>query len=279
VKDSTADEEAVVSIARFSMSRRILWPLALLAFAAMLLPVAPAHAEDIGRQMEREYGVVGRDTEEGRRLNDQLDRVTHRITDAAGFRLRSATLLGGRAKKTDDILNAFALPDGRIYVTLGLMRAVQGSPQSDAELAFIVGHEMTHVKEKHGKRQQDKALTAGILGIFIGTVGGRAAGDVAGLAANAYVSKFSRQDEYRADKGALLAMHQAGYPLEAGPAALQRLRDKYGDANKTMTGLFGSHPLTRNRISRAHEIIGDIRAGREVPDRSERDLRRDDERR
>ena len=83
--------------------------------------------------------------------------------------------------------------------------------------------------------------------------------------------------EYRADKGALLAMQEAGYPLDAGPAALQRLRDKYGDGNKTMTGLFGSHPLTRNRISRANEIITDIRDGREIPDRSERELRREDE--
>jgi predicted Zn-dependent protease len=227
--------------------------------------------------MESEYGVLGRDTEEGQKLNDQLDRVTRQITDAVGFSLKSATLLGGRSKKTDDVLNAFALPDGRIYVTLGLMRAVQGGSQSDAELAFIVGHEMTHVKEKHGKRQQNKAMTAGILGTLAGVLGGNAVGNVAGLAANAYVSKYSRKDEYSSDKGALFAMKRAGYPLEAGPAALQRLLDKYGDQNKTMTGLFGSHPLTRNRITRAQEIIADIKSGREVPDRSERDLRREDE--
>jgi predicted Zn-dependent protease len=260
------------------MSRWLPTPIAALALAAALVPAAPAHAEDIGREMERQYGVVGRDAEEGKRLNTQLDRVTRRITEAVGYSLRSATLLGGRSTKTDDVLNAFALPDGRIYVTLGLMRAVQKSGQSDAELAFIVGHEMTHVKEKHGKRQANKALTAGILGAIIGAFGGRAAGDVAGLAGSAYVSKHSRKDEYRADKGALAAMRLAGYPLEAGPAALQRLRDKYGDGNKTITGWFGSHPLTRNRIVRANEIISDLRAGRDVPSPSERELRRDDER-
>jgi predicted Zn-dependent protease len=250
-----------------------------LVLGMAMIPAARAQGEDIGRQLERQYGVVSRDTEEGRRLWAQLDRVTRRITGAVGYSLKSATLLGGRSAKTDDVLNAFALPDGRIYVTLGLMRAVQQGPDPDAELAFIVGHEMTHVKEKHSKRQSEKALTAGILGAVVGIFGGRTAGDIAGLAGHAYVSSHSRRDEYRADKGALLAMDRAGYPLEAGPAALQRLRDKYGDGNKTMTGWFGSHPLTRNRISRAHEIIADIRAGREVPDRSERDLRRDDERR
>jgi predicted Zn-dependent protease len=253
-------------------------PLAIFAVFLALVPVAPALAEDVGREMEQQYGVVSRETEEGRRLNDQLDRVTRRITEGVGFRLRSATLLGGRSKRGDDVLNAFALPDGRIYVTLGLMRAIQKSSEPDAELAFIVGHEMTHVKEKHGKSQQSKALTAGILGAILGMAGGRNVGDLANLAGNAYVSHYGRKDEYRADKGALLAMERSGYPLEAGPSALQRLLDKYGDSNKTMTGWFGSHPLTRNRIDRAREIITDIHTGREIPDRSERELRREDER-
>jgi predicted Zn-dependent protease len=253
--------------------------IALVAVAAGTVPVAPARAEDVGREMERQYGVYGREREDGRRLNDQLERVASRITEGVGFKLRSVTLLGGRSIKNDEVLNAFALPDGRVYVTLGLLRAVQKSDTPDAELAFVVGHEMTHVKEKHGKGQAKKGLTAGILGAIIGIVGGRTAGDLAGLAGNAYVSHYGRVDEYRADKGALYAMQVAGYPLEAGPRMLQRLRDKYGDGNKTMTAWFGSHPLTRNRIARAQEIIDDIRSGREAPDPTERDLKRDDSRR
>lgn len=253
--------------------------IALVALAAGAVPVAPARAEDVGREMERQYGIYGRETQDGRRLNDQLDRVARRITDGVGFPLKRVTLLGGRSVKNDDVLNAFALPDGRVYVTLGLMRAVQKSEQADAELAFVMGHEMTHVKEKHGKGQQKKGITAGVLGIIIGMVGGRTAGDLAGLAGNAYVSHYSRVDEYRADRGALYAMDVAGYPLEAGPAMLQRLRDKYGDGNKTMTSWFGSHPMTRNRIARAREIIDEIRSGREGPDPTERELKRDDDRR
>jgi predicted Zn-dependent protease len=254
------------------------WTIALVALVAGTVPAAPARAEDIGREMERQYGVYGRETEDGRRLNDQLERVAQRITEGVGFKLRSVTLLGGRSIKNDEILNAFALPDGRVYVTRGLMRAVQKGNQPDAELAFVVGHEMTHVKEKHGKGQQKKGITAGILGLIIGVVGGRTAGDLANLAGNAYVSHYSRVDEYRADKGALYAMHEAGFPLESAPVMLQRLRDKYGDGNKTLTAWFGSHPMTRNRIARAQEIIDEIHSGREAPEPTERELKRDDAR-
>jgi predicted Zn-dependent protease len=261
------------------MTRRTWFQMALAAFLLGALPLAPAQAEDIGRQMEREFGVVSRATDEGLRFNQQLERVSERITTSVGYKLKSATLLGGRSAKNDDMLNAFALPDGRIYVTLGLMRAVQKSDIADSELAFIVGHEMTHVKEKHGKNQQKKGMTAGILGILVGALGGRTAGDLANLAANAYTSHYSRVDEYRADKGALKAMEAAGYDLDGAPAVLQRLKDKYGDSNKTMTGWFGSHPLTTNRIARAREIITDLRTGQPIPDRTESELKREDSQR
>src|SRR5687767_5874855 len=113
-----------------------------LSFVAGAQP-ARAQSQDIGRKIESQYGVVGTDTREGQRLNDQLDRVVGRILGAVNaerdreFRLRSAKILGGRASKTDQVVNAFALPDGRIYVTLGLMRMIESSPRSDDELAFV----------------------------------------------------------------------------------------------------------------------------------------------
>src|SRR5438132_1286439 len=77
----------------------------LLALAFVGAPVAAQRNEDVGRQMEREYGVVGTDTREGQRLNDQLDRVVERIVGGINsqggdrqFRLKSARILGGRSE-------------------------------------------------------------------------------------------------------------------------------------------------------------------------------------
>src|SRR5262249_30732558 len=158
----------------------------------------------IGKAMEKEYGVVNHETPQGRRLNDQLDRVTTRITRAAGFHLKSATLLGGADAKHDQVVNAFALPDGRIYVTLGLARAVQKAPNPDAELAFVVGHETTHVVKRHGEKQSQTAAGVGLAAVLLAAVtGSSGVGQLANAGGSAYVMHFSRRDEYEADKGGL----------------------------------------------------------------------------
>jgi len=247
------------------------WALPLLMLTASVSPVAAqSRGGDIGEQMEREYGVLSRNTGEGRRLNDQFDQVVDRIVDAVNargrrqgeagnFRLRSAKILGGRSEKHDQVVNAFALPDGRIYVTLGLMRAVQNSPRAEDELAFVVGHEVTHVTERHSAHQQREALKAGLFGVLLGTVtrSREAATLGRGLGA-AYVSSFSRKDEYEADEGGLLAMKRAGYDLNAAISMLRRLAAQGESRNRMVNGWFGSHPLTENRIDRIREMIDRI---------------------
>lgn len=255
--------------------RRSVLFLIIMALHAWALPVAQA-ADEV-QQIERQYGVVDTQTLEGRRLNAQLTRVVDRVVEAINqqypdrnFRLRSARILGGNSEKGDRMLNAFALPDGRIYVTLGLMRAVQGSSRSDDELAFVVGHEVTHVVEHHAAQQQKKALPAGIAAILLGALTkSRAAGDLANLGASAYVSHYSRVDEYRADRGGVRAMYLAGYDPGAALTVLQRLEAAGGSQSRLTNGWFGSHPLTENRIERLEKMIDDLRAGREIPDRED----------
>ncbi len=248
-------------------------------------PVSAAKQEDIGRQMEREYGVVRRSDSSDGRLVDQLDRVVDRIlegvndrrTRAEAFSLKSAKLLGGRDDKHDQVVNAFALPDGRIYVTLGLARAVQESRRADDELAFVVGHEVTHVVEKHSVSRQNEMIKAGLLSVLIGAVTkSRTATTVAGGVGAAYVSSFSRKDEYSADRGGLVAMYRARYDTSAAISMLKRLKSKGESQSKTINGWFGSHPLTENRIERIRGMIEDLRAGRDIGDKSSKELERED---
>jgi len=274
-------------MSKFSLLRS----LPLLALAGALVTTAPVTAQsrrssnqDIGQQIEQEYGVVDDRTREGQQLNDQLDEIVGRITSAItrqrenrNFQLRSAKILGGRSEKHNQVINAFALPDGRIYVTLGLMRAVGNSARADDEIAFVVGHEITHVTEQHSANQQKKAMGAGLLAAVLGAVTrNRTIGTAGQYGAAAYVSSFGRKDEYSADAGGLKAMHRAGYDLNGAVSMLKRLGAKGGSQNRVVNGWFGSHPLTENRVARVQEMIQDLQSGRGIRDRSEKDLERDD---
>lgn len=257
-------------------SRTVAAGLVALALTVGAVAVPARAADDIGRQMEREYGVLGTDTEEGRRLNRMLDDVVSRTFEAIrtrkryeGFQYKSATILGGKSKKTDEVINAFALPDGRIYVTLGLLRALSDSSRPEDELAFVVGHELTHVAEKHGRSQSKQAVKAGLAAILLGAITrSKTVQEAAGVGAAAYVSKYSRQDEYEADKGGLIALKRAGYDLDASIDMLNRLksRGESSGANKLINGWFGSHPLTENRVARIREMIGKIQRGEPLKD-------------
>ena len=261
---------------------------ALLAFTLSVPAAAPALAQqsrDVGQQIEAQYGVIRPDTSEGRRLNNQLDRVVERIVDGVNqehpnkrFRLRSARLLGGRSEKYDKVVNAFALPDGRIYVTLGLMRLIQNDRNADDELAFVVGHEVTHVVEKHSSEQSKKSLPyylgAAILGAATRS---EVVGGLGALGAQAQASHFSREDEYKADKGGLLAMRAAGFDPRGAADMLRRLEAQSGGGNSGITW-FSSHPITRNRVERVQKMTGDIDNGRNIRNRSGSDYDRQSDR-
>src|SRR5215217_2729298 len=65
----------------------------------------------------------------------------------------------------DASVNAFALPGGFIYVTRGLLGAIN----DEAELATVVGHEIGHVTHRHSVEQMSKAQLAQ-LGLGLGSV-------------------------------------------------------------------------------------------------------------
>jgi predicted Zn-dependent protease len=241
-----------------------------LAAAFVGAPAMPVSAQtDIGQQMEQQYGVMSDGTSEGRRYNAMLDSAVTKIVRAvnsdkeySSFKLRSAKLLGGKSEKNDKVINAFALPDGRIYVTLGLMRILESSQRPEDELAFVVGHEVTHVVEKHSASQAKKSLPVSIAAILLGAATrNRTIGTIAGAGAAAYGASFSRKDEYKADRGGLIFMHRAGYETDAAVSMLGRLKSA-GESKGGPNAWFASHPATESRVNKVRNMIADINSGR-----------------
>src|SRR5947208_1709907 len=82
-------------------------------------------------------------------LQDYVQRVGKRLTtqpEATGWPFNFTVIL-------DPSINAFALPGGAMFINTG---AIAGA-DNEAQLAGVMGHEMSHVILRHGTNQASKA--------------------------------------------------------------------------------------------------------------------------
>jgi predicted Zn-dependent protease len=161
---------------------------------------------------------------------------------------------------SDDI-NAFAIPGGKVFITRGLLSRMT----NEAQLAGVLGHECGHVTAQHAGKQitnrqaavvilQGAQIGMGQSGVnpYVAELGAFGAN----VAAQGFLLKFSRSDEYEADHLGLRYMTRAGYNPEAMIQVMEILQKASG---QTSTSSFAewtqTHPLTQNRIK---ELQADI---------------------
>src|SRR3990172_4657310 len=120
-------------------------------------------------------------------------------------------------------INAFACPGGIIFITKGMINAVQ----NEDELAAVLAHEVAHINHRDGVSSIQKARLT----------------EVATLIVNGY----SKSQEYHADESALSYLSRAGYNPEALEDFLQRLMNQ-GQASGG--GIMKTHPATADRIEK-----------------------------
>jgi predicted Zn-dependent protease len=149
--------------------------------------------------------------------------------------------------------NAFCIPGGNIYVTTGLIDFVR----SDAELAFVMAHELCHADGKHGiiqmERNQKISLVA--LAIAIASRGAGAAMVLSNAAAIAISNAYSRDLEQEADIGAVDVAEKAGYDLVAGVTVMESLAAEELKQPWIDPGYTGDHPKIADRIQYISELV------------------------
>lgn len=155
-----------------------------------------------------------------------------------------------------DGVNAYAAPGGIIHITRGAL----GLIKSEAELAGVFGHEITHITAKHTVRAIQKAKGISIAGDEVSAQGGLASSLVARLADVGYdfvfENKFDRNDELEADKvGAELA-NKVGYAPSGMSMFLAHLMER-NQGQKEKNGLFASHPQSQERIDKLGKLAKD----------------------
>jgi predicted Zn-dependent protease len=153
-----------------------------------------------------------------------------------------------------DEVNAFALPGGFFYVNSGLILRAD----TEAELAGVMAHEIAHVAARHGTRQASRGEIANWLSlplIFMGGWTGYAIRQGAGLAIPLTFLTFSRGFEEEADRLGLQYMYATGYDPTAFVDFFEKIQALEKKKPGTISKVFGTHPLTDDRIKEAQKNI------------------------
>ena len=188
----------------------------------------------------RRRGMVLQDTQIIAYVRSVADRlVPPGVAGAVSFRFYIAR---------DPMVNAFALPNGSIYLNVGLLARLE----NEAQLAHVLSHEIAHVVQRHSLQQlrnrRPTVVAANVADLLLfGT-------SIAYLPAIGALASHSRESEAEADRAALEYMSRAGYPLEEADQLfklLQELKQK----ESAWGSVYSSHPDNTQRAQATREIL------------------------
>lgn len=154
--------------------------------------------------------------------------------------------------------NAFALPGGIVVVTDELVQLAQ-APE---EVYAVLAHEIGHVEQRHALRNiLQNSLTA----VVIATVANDAAtltAAVAGLPVLLAQTKYSRQFETEADTFGFELLERRDISPAHFARMMERLVADRDPALESRLSFLSTHPVTAERIARAHAAAAERPAPR-----------------
>lgn len=245
------------------LNRRTLWAsmLSVVAGAGLyvsppsqagILSISESQEKQVGaqaaRQLEQQYGVST--DRNANALVQQIGSRIARVSDRPNLPWTIKVLNSSH-------VNAVALPGGYLYVFKGLLNELKGDRQM---LAGVIAHEVAHVSAKHHTEMMEKQ-TIGNLAIGLLLKGKTR--DYASMFGNIYALKWTRKDEYEADKLGVRFAVDAGYDPYGLPRFLQLLESKGGSgARSGPASWLSTHPATSERVKRAYQYADQESGGR-----------------
>lgn len=154
----------------------------------------------------------------------------------------------------DDVLNAFALPGGSVYIYTGLLKFLD----SEAALAGVIGHEIAHIERRHATNRMTAYYGVSIL---LSLVLGNSPSTIAEIAANLFVGLTflanSRSDESQSDEYSFKYLKDSRYYPGAVKFFFEKLRDD-GLINSNASGIetfLSTHPNPIERIAQTNLLL------------------------
>jgi len=145
------------------------------------------------------------------RLNDPVRQLITRVGGSVAIRAQRKLPYQFHLLPDPDMVNAFALPGGHIFIGAGLLSLMH----SEDELAVVLGHEVIHVDRYHcAERVQLEARTRGV-----------PLGGLATLPIKLFQAGYTKAQEFEADyEGVHLAVRTGYSPY--GAITMQEAFDK-----------------------------------------------------
>ncbi|MGL4635100.1 MAG: M48 family metalloprotease [Beijerinckiaceae bacterium] len=204
------------------------------AAAQVTLPPAPPRTTALDALSAREhqrlvaaFGGEYRAPQAQALLAELVERLG-RATERPSERYR-VTLLNS------PVVNAFALPNGNVYLTRGLLVLANDT----AEIASVIAHEMAHVITRHAVDRQELERTADLVNRVRSDVLQDAnAARTLGAQGRVAIASFSRQQELEADALSVRIIARAGFD----PYGATRFLDSLGRSTAIRASMLGVNP-------------------------------------
>ena len=203
-------------------------------------------------QMAQQYGGLSADPK-ATQLVKQIGQQLVQSTAAAN----TDYVFDFHLLEDDNVVNAFALPGGQIFITEALLKRLQNADQ----LAGVLGHEIGHVVARHSAEQMAKRkLTEGLTGAAVmatydpsnpATTQTAAMAQAVGQLIN---MKYGRDDELESDDLGVRFMLRAGYDPTQMIEVMNILEQASGGGGGRPE-FASTHPDPANRRERIKESI------------------------
>lgn len=147
----------------------------------------------------------------------------------------------------DPQINAANAGNGEFYVTTGLLQKA-----NDDQLLAVLAHEVAHEDLGHVAKAQALGTGLGIGAVILDQII-PGAGRVAPIAGALISRKYSRNEEYAADRHGVELLERMGRSKDVMINALTWLMDSQGAAGGS-AGFFSTHPATGDRIEELRRL-------------------------
>ena len=156
-----------------------------------------------------------------------------------------------------EIQNAFCLPGGKVAVYTGLMDYMN----NEAELAFVVGHEIGHAIARHGGERMSRSILQSLGAVLVSVAFDNETIDaIYGTGTEIGIMlPYSRSNESEADAIGLILMARAGYDPSASYTFWKRFTNNAEGSSK-LDEILSTHPCDADRIAAMMEGEAEARA-------------------